>query len=93
MLERYFTKPQTVDRMRSSWLGEAIERYVTWLAERGYEARTVYHRVPLLLRFAAFAHQRGVTHIGAVAHHVAPFIQTQLTHFISTKPTTNPPPP
>lgn len=28
------TKPRTTDR-RISWLGEAIERYVTWLAGRG----------------------------------------------------------
>lgn len=80
MLERYFTKPQTADRIRSSWLGEAIERYVTWLAERGYQPRTVYHRVPLLMRFAAFAHQRGATHIEAVADHVDNFIQWQLAH-------------
>lgn len=80
MLERYFTKPQTTDRIRSSWLGEAIEHYVTWLADRGYQARTVYHRVPLLLRFAAFTHQRGATQIEAVADHVDRFIAWQLTH-------------
>ena len=80
MLERYFTKPQTTDRIRSSWLGEAIERYVTWLAERGYQARTVHHRVPLLIRFAAFAHQRGATQIEAVADHVDRFIEWQVTH-------------
>ena len=78
MLERYFTKPQTVDRIRSSWLGEAIERYVTWLAERGYHARCVHHRVPLLMRFAAFVQQRGVSEIDAVADHVDRFIQRQL---------------
>lgn len=82
MLERYFTKPQTVDRIRSSWLGEAIERYVTWLAEHGYQARSVYHRVPLLLRFAAFAHHRGATEIPAAADQVDNFIQRQLAHRI-----------
>ena len=29
MLEHYFVRPETVDRIRSSWLGEAIEKYVT----------------------------------------------------------------
>jgi len=31
MLERYFLKPDTVDRLRASWIGEPIERYVQWL--------------------------------------------------------------
>ena len=26
MLERYFARPQTVDRIRASWLGPAIEQ-------------------------------------------------------------------
>ena len=78
MIERYFTKPQTADRIRSSWLGEAIERYVTWLAERGYHARCVHHRVPLLMRFAAFVQQRGVREIDGLADHVDRFIQRQL---------------
>ena len=36
MLESYFVKPQTVDRVRASWIGAEIERYVEWLAEHGY---------------------------------------------------------
>lgn len=51
MLERYFLRPTTVDRIRDSWLGEPIERYVTWLSERGYAARNVFCRVPILLHF------------------------------------------
>jgi hypothetical protein len=35
MLERYFLKPESVDRIRACWLGEAIERYVTDLSEQG----------------------------------------------------------
>lgn len=59
MLERYFIKPQTVDRIRSLWLGPQIERYVVWLSEQGYASRTVLRRVPLLARFAEFAQSRG----------------------------------
>ena len=33
MLEQYFSKPDTVDRIRDCWLGEPIERYVTWLSK------------------------------------------------------------
>ena len=36
MLETYFVKPQTVDRIRACWIGAEIERYVGWLAEQGY---------------------------------------------------------
>jgi integrase/recombinase XerD len=39
MLERYFVKPETVDRIRASWIAEAIEAYVLWMAEHGYAAR------------------------------------------------------
>ena len=31
MLENYYSKPQTIDRIRANWLGEPIERYVTWM--------------------------------------------------------------
>ena len=39
MLERYFVKPDTLDRLRASWIGEPIAQYVTWLHEHGYAAR------------------------------------------------------
>jgi integrase/recombinase XerD len=59
MLETYFLKPETVDRVRSSWLGPEIERYVTWLADHGYSSRCVWRHVPLLVAFAEFAHRNG----------------------------------
>jgi hypothetical protein len=35
VLNRYFIRPTTVDRIRASWIGDAIERYValklTWV--------------------------------------------------------------
>src|ERR1700730_12578668 len=59
MLERYFVKPVTVDRIRASWIGERIERYVGWLSEHGYASRNVFRRVPILVQFGAFAAARG----------------------------------
>ena len=59
MLEDYFVKPQTVDRIRALWIGPQIEQYVTWLAERGYSQRCVFRRVPLMAAFAEFAQRRG----------------------------------
>ncbi len=49
MLENYFIKPETVDRIRASWIGKPIEQYVGWLAEHGYAPRNVLRRVPILV--------------------------------------------
>lgn len=76
MLDHYFLKPSTVDRIRGCWLGAAIERYVRWLSEHGYEARSVYHRVPLLVRFARFTAHAGT--LATLGGHVDGFIQEQL---------------
>ncbi len=59
MLERYFVRPTTVDRIRATWLGEPIERYVTWLSDNDYAARNVSVRVPLLVAFGEFAWSHG----------------------------------
>ena len=59
MLEHYFSKIETIDNIRGSWLGEPIERYVTWLAKHGYSSRTVWRRVPILKQFGEFAQCRG----------------------------------
>lgn len=61
MLEKYFVRPETVDRIRASWIGEAIEAYVRWLTEEGYASRTVCRRVPILMQFGEFASARGLT--------------------------------
>jgi len=59
MLERYFVKPSTVDRIRASWIGSEVEQYAAWLAGEGYAARCIYSRVPVLVAFGEFARQRG----------------------------------
>jgi hypothetical protein len=51
MLNRYFVRPATVDRIRASWIGGPIEQYVTWLTDKGYAARNVFHRVPVLVHY------------------------------------------
>jgi len=40
MLETYFAKPETVDRIRASWIGSEGERYVGWMADQGYDVRS-----------------------------------------------------
>lgn len=74
MLEKYLVKPQTVDRIRAAWIGPEIERYVAWLAERGYGARSVLRRVPLLVALAEFARLKGARSLGDLPGHVDAFV-------------------
>ena len=78
MLEQYFVRPDTVDRIRSSWLGVAIERYVAWLTGEGYAPRNVYRRVPLLVKFGAFARERGASGWEELPGHVEAFVEEHL---------------
>ena len=78
MLERYFIRPETIDRIRSSWIGGAIEQYVTWLTERRYAARTVCRRVPILMRFGQFAWDRGARKSDELPGFVADFVASWL---------------
>jgi site-specific recombinase XerD len=75
MLEQYYVKPQTVDRIRANWLAEPIERYVTWLHQRDYNARLVPRRVPLLLRFGAYAQANGAKTWEDLPQHVQGFVE------------------
>ena len=74
MLERYFVRPETVDRIRSSWIAPAIEQYVAWLAANGYSAACVEARVPLLIRFGQFARDKGARKLSALHLHVDAFV-------------------
>jgi len=74
MLENCFVKPQTIDRIRASWIGPQIECYVTWLAGEGYSAKCVHRRVPLLLAFGEFAAQRGARTVADLPGHVEAFV-------------------
>jgi len=78
MLEEYFVKPQTVDRVRASWIASEIERYVAWLAEHGYRERNVLARVPLLVSFGDFAAARGAKTAQDLPGHIAAFVEERV---------------
>jgi len=80
MLERYFVRPTTVDHIRAAWLGETIERYVTWLHENDYAARNVSVRVPLLMKFGAFAQNHGATFLEQLLDYVYDFVADWVRH-------------
>ena len=78
MLNRYFIRPTTVDRIRASWIGDPIERYVAWLSEQSYAARNVFVRVPILVRFGEFAQEAGASNWEELSAQVEPFIENWL---------------
>lgn len=73
MLERYFIKPSTIDRIRANVAGAYIEHYVEWMHLQGYADRNVFKRVPILCQFGDFASQRGAIDGAAALLHVEEF--------------------
>lgn len=73
MLERYFIKPSTVDRIRANVAGAYIEHYVEWMRAQGYADRNVFKRVPVLCQFGDFASLRGATDGESALGHVEAF--------------------
>lgn len=78
MLEHYFIRPTTVDRIRESWLVDPIERYVAWLEDRGCKATSIRKRVSLLTGFGEFARSRGATGWQDLPCHIESFIEHRL---------------
>jgi site-specific recombinase XerD len=78
VLNHYFVRPTTVDRIRASWIGKGIERYVVWLTEQHYAARNVSFRVPVLVRFGEFARTSGANKLDDLPAYVEPFIEDWL---------------
>ena len=79
MLEEYFVRPQTVDRIRASWIGPQIEQYVAWLAEQGYGTRCVLRRVPLVAAFGEFAAANGARQPADLPEHVSAFVAMRVS--------------
>jgi len=73
MLEDYFLKPSTVDRIRAHWLAPQIERYVEWMRTNSYADRTIVRRVPYLCQFADFAARCGIVDLNSAATQVENF--------------------
>lgn len=75
MLENYYVRPASVDRIRASWIAPAIEQYVNWMAEHRYTPRSVLHRVPVLMEFGEFAKTRDANEFVQLIDHIEPFVQ------------------
>lgn len=73
MLEKYFVRPETVDRIRRCWIAGTVEQYVSWLSAHQYSQRTVLRRIPVAVAFGDFALRRGATQIQQLPEHVEAF--------------------
>jgi len=73
MLEHYYIKPSTIDRIRANWLAPQIESYVQWMHNAGYAARNVFRRVPILCQFADFVKEHGATDLSSAFLHIEAF--------------------
>jgi len=89
MVERCFVCPETLDRIRSSWMGPPIERYAAWLDERGYRVRTLATRVSILRQFGTFAQSRGALAYEELPAHLEPFLQFWI-HRLNPRPPDRP---
>jgi integrase/recombinase XerD len=74
MLEQYFVRPATIDRVRGSWIAAEIEAYVAWLVEHAYSTKSIWRRVPVAFAFGEFARERGAQTVGELPAHVEAFV-------------------
>jgi len=73
MLEQYFLRPSTVDRIRSNWLAPQIEKYVEWMHAQKYAPHNITRRVEVLCHFADFARTKGATDLASASSLVEKF--------------------
>jgi len=86
MLEDYYVKPSTIDRVRGSWLAPQIESYLEWLQAHGYSRLVVYRRLPLLFHFAEFAQKKGCRDIASCKAYIKELVSQWLEqHGVETK--------
>jgi integrase/recombinase XerD len=78
MLEDYYVKPSTVDRVRTSWLAPQIESYLEWLESHRYSRLVVYRRLPLLFHFAEFAQKKGCKDVASCKPYIKEFVSQWL---------------
>lgn len=74
MLEHYYVRPATVDRIRSLWLGPAISRYAQWMAEQQVARASALFRLQTAVLFDRFVTSRHVRSFEDLPEQIEPFI-------------------
>ncbi len=75
MLEHYYSRPATVDRIRSLWLGSAISRYAEWMTEQQVARPSALFRLQTLVLFDRFVTSRSVRSLDELPDQIEPFIE------------------
>jgi hypothetical protein len=78
MLNHFYAKPSTIDRIRNSWLGSQMDDYVGWMEANGYSSHAVFRRLPPLFCFAEFAQRRGCIDVTSALSLVDEFVSEWL---------------
>ncbi len=74
-MANFWFSPRKCERLRQSWLGAPIERYVEWLVEHRYSRESIDDRVPVLIHFGEFTYARGVRRFEELPAHVGAFVE------------------
>jgi integrase/recombinase XerD len=75
MLEHYFSRTSTVDRLRSLWLGPALSRYAEWLSDRQISRASALFKLQTLVLFDRFVTARHLRALEDLPEQIAPFIE------------------
>lgn len=75
MLEHYYVRPGTVDRLRALWLGPAIDRYAEWLSDRQISRASALFKLQTAVQFDRFVTARHLRGFGELPAHIDAFIE------------------
>ena len=78
MLESYYAKPESADRLRALWLGPAIDRYAEWLLSRQVAKMTALGHFQILAQFNRFAVRRRARTHEDLPSHIDAFVRHRL---------------
>ena len=87
MLEHYFTRTSTVDRLRSLWLGPSLSRYAEWLSDRQISRASALFKIQTLVIFDRFVTDRRIHALDDLPAQIEPFIE-EWRHTRGRKPHT-----
>lgn len=73
MLEHYFIRPATVDRLRSLWLGPALSQYAEWLSDRQISRSRGTFKLQTLVLFDRFVTAQHVCSLEDLPAQIEPF--------------------
>lgn len=75
MLEHYFSRPESADRLRALWLGPFISRYAEWLSDRQYSRSSALLKFRMLALFDEFVTARRVQALDDLPALINPFTE------------------